>query len=383
VRVLTVFALVLGAAATLAACKFPELPPLDDIDAPPGDGDGGNIDADNTDARPTTVQAIAVATDYGSPGRLGLFDIATHALVSNNVTTAALANDPSARFIGDEVYIVNRYMGGTVVVLDPDDWSMVFSGTIGPSSNPQDVAVVGTKLFVPALATNGLRILDRSNPGTIRSVDLSSLDSADGLPDCTSAYAVGNTVVVVCGILDASFAPRGPGQVVYIDATTETVITTRAMPVTNPLGLLQATPPAGPLAGDLLMPSADFSPPNDGCLMRIPTTPGNPTCLVTNATIGSNVDAMAPSVNGAVVYMVAAGQVRAYDVLGSSLGTGGVAGTNYTALGVCPDDTIIVGASMGSPQGIRMFRNSIELTTAAIDLGKPPAFGNSINCYRR
>jgi hypothetical protein len=378
VRALTVFALVAAAAAALAACKFPELPPLDDIDAPPGDGDGGN-----TDARPPMVTAVAVGTDYGSPGRLSLLDIATHSLVNSSVGTAALANDPSIRFIGDEVYVVNRYMGGTVVVLDPDDWSTVFNGTIGPTSNPQDVAVVGTKLFVPTLATNGVRVLDRANPATIRSIDLSSLDSVDGLPDCTSAIAVGNTVIVACGILDNNFQPRGPGRVVYIDADAETVINTRPMPVTNPLGLLQATPPAGPLGGDVLMPSADFSPPNDGCLMRIPTNPGDPSCLVTNMTIGANVDAMAPSVNGAVIYLAAGGTVRAFDALSSSLGPSGVSSSNATALGVCPDDTIIVGASMGTPTGIRMFRNSIEITTEALDLGKPPAFGNSINCYRR
>jgi hypothetical protein len=131
------------------------------------------------------------------------------------------------------------------------------------------------------------------------------------------------------------------------------------------------------------MPSADFTTPNDGCLMRIHPSAMPPTCLVTNAQIGGNVDAMAPSVNGAVVYMVSAGSVRAYDVLGSSLGPSGVAGNNYSALGVCPDDTIIVGARMGSPTGLRMFRNSIEITTTPLDLGKPPAFGNSISCYRR
>jgi hypothetical protein len=368
------------ATVALAACKFAELPPIDEIDAAGGGDGGGGTDGDNPDARPARVTAVAIGADYSAPARMGSIDIASMVLTPS-LGTGQLATDPTVRFLGDEVWVINRLTGGNVVAFDPDDWTVAFSGGTGAGTNPQDVAVVGNKLFVPALATSGVRVLDRTMPGTIRSIDLSMLDP-DLQPDCVSAYAVGNTVIVACGLMDGN-TPRGNGVIVYIDASTETVAGMRTLPVPNPLGQLRPTPPGGPLTGDLLIAAPDFgAAPNDGCILRIPTTPGTPACLVTNVVLGGNPDAMAPSANGATVWVAVGGRLRGYDVLGSSLAAP-VGVLNLVALDACPDDTIVVGQRPTTGGGVRLYRFDVEQTTAPLDLGEPPGYGNTISCYRR
>ncbi|HUQ06119.1 MAG TPA: hypothetical protein VM261_26630 [Kofleriaceae bacterium] len=374
---------ILVATFVLGACKFAELPPVDEDGASSdatGNGDGGDLDADNTDARPPKVTAVAVGVDYAGAAVMGAIDVASKTLTPS-LGTGQLATDPIVRFLGDEVWVINRLTGGNVVAFDPDDWTVTFSGGTGAGTNPQDVAVVGNKLFVPALATSGVRVLDRLVPGTIRSIDLSALDP-DLQPDCVSAFAVGNTVVVTCGMLDG-FTPRGNGMVVYIDAATETVTAMRALPVPNPLGQLRATPSGPPLAGDLLTAAPDFgAAPNDGCIVRIPTTPGAPSCVVTNTVLGGNPDVMAPSANGATIWLTVNGRMRGYDVLGATLAAP-VGATNLVSLDACPDDTIIVGERPTTGGGVRLYRSDIEQTTAPLMLGKQPGYGNTISCFRR
>ena len=82
----------------------------------------------------------------------------------------------------------------------------------GAGSNPQDVAVVGDKLYVPALGTAGVVVMTRGSTRPTTTIDLTRARDPDGKPDCVSAFAVGNDVYVACGLLDASFRAARPRQ---------------------------------------------------------------------------------------------------------------------------------------------------------------------------
>ncbi|MCP5940153.1 hypothetical protein NL351_30005, partial [Klebsiella pneumoniae] len=77
-----------------------------------------------------------------------------------------------------------------VTVIDAATRAVKLQISTGANSNPQDAAVVGNKIFVPALGSKGVLVITRGS-NTLAEVDLSGLDTVDSKPDCNSAYAVG------------------------------------------------------------------------------------------------------------------------------------------------------------------------------------------------
>src|SRR5262249_27213317 len=152
---------------------------------------------------------------------------------------------------------------------------------------PQDVAVVGNKLYVPVFGGSGVAVLTRGST-TVATIDLSA-DDPDGKPNCISAVAVGSDLYVVCELLDTNNKARGPGKVYVIDTSSDTVQTAKTMTLTykNPFGLLERIPDGAPMAGDLVIPTVGDYPfmTTVGCVERIspgasPTAAG---CLPTDA----------------------------------------------------------------------------------------------------
>jgi hypothetical protein len=250
-----------------AACGDNIAPLAGDPDAAPDPGPDAAV----------TAKAIITAGDFNVTGT-----IATIALPSRTVTANAVAGvaqgDPIIRRFGSEVVIVNRQGGDNVTVLDAATLQLVGEQmATGAGSNPQDVAAVGRKLYLPALGTTGVVVLNRDQPSARTTIDLSALD-ADGRPECNSAYAIDNRVYVVCGILDG-FAVRGNGRVAVIDAATDTVVDDFDLGIQNPNGQVQRTPEGSVFGGDLLIPAVpSYSDFSRGCLAVIPSeSPSAPT----------------------------------------------------------------------------------------------------------
>ena len=108
------------------------------------------IDAPPPDGPPAAPRAVVVAGDFthGDPGVMSVVDLGTLTITNNVAPQGAVDSDPMLRKFGNELFVINR-SDNNITILKASDFSLVEQIATGDNSNPQDVAVVGDKLFVP------------------------------------------------------------------------------------------------------------------------------------------------------------------------------------------------------------------------------------------
>jgi YVTN family beta-propeller protein len=382
---------------SLAACESFHSGSFMQQDAAPPD-----IDGQNADAHIPVPRALATSGDFGSPGvgvlsKLEVTDLG----MTTNVTPGSALGDPVLRQIGNRVYVINRYGSNAITILDAKTLGLVEQISTGTNTNPQDVAVVGTKLYVPARDTAGVLVL---TPGSssITTIDLATpLGDSDGMPDCVSAYAVGNYVYVACD-MQTQFANILDSKVAVIDATSNAVVGSVVTPHKNPLGFFTRAPTGAPYNGDLLIPLGPnlFGDLTEGCVARISTTsPTTPTasCGVTNATLGGfpnglAVDAVHNKLYVAVVEDFGStnpnaprpprNKLRSYDLASQTIAATplSAADQQIVDVAVCPGGDIVATDQKTNAGGLRVWRNGTERTTSAMSIGRPPTT-SALVCY--
>ncbi|HVK73970.1 MAG TPA: hypothetical protein VM734_11655 [Kofleriaceae bacterium] len=373
----------LAAIAAAAACGDNDEIVPDHVDAAPPD-----VDA----AGPPMPTALFVGGDFNVTGVLSRIDVVPRT-VQANVLAMVAGGEPWIRRAGDELLIVNRAMGENVTVLSRRPLQLVDQFGTGGGSNPQDVAAVGGKLYVPALGTAGVVVIDRANRETT-TISLASLDP-DGKPDCVSAHAVGTRLFVACALLDGTFSPRGNGKVAVIDTATDTVVTSFDLPDRNPVGLFVATPATSMFGGDLLIPLVpSFNSFTTGCLARVRTsgTPAANGCAVTNATLEGYVNRVDVAPDGDRAWLVVGayapdfssetGTLRPLDLATGELGAAVTASTSIAVdVAACPGGHVVVSDKATGASGVRLYKDGAEQTTAPLDVGRPPAAPYGLTCY--
>ncbi len=350
-----------------------------------GDGDEGP--PETFDAR-----VFVVGTDFSTAGIASTVYLPSLYVDESSIDGVA-STDPVLRRFGDRVYVVNRFGADNVTIVDADQEQVIAQISTGSGSNPQDVAVVGDKIYVAALGAPGVLVLDASAPqsGVVATIDLSELDPDDGLPNCSSLVAAGGRLYVACQILDdddAMLPARGPGQISVIDTADDSVVTTVALQNPNPLGFVY---PAEVLDGDLVVATVpNFGDLTEGCLERIALSdPPVSSCLIENSELGGYASAVAEASDGALLIAVTEsfdtgdfgplGFVVSYDP------EEGLAGSPMTAsshrpfdVAVCPSGDIAMADAAG---GVRVFSASgQELTSELLDIGLPPA-ARGLTCF--
>lgn len=380
----------LTSAAALAGCGDnaravpPGSGPPADASPPPGDSAPG----------PVVARAVVVAGDFnpGHPGVLSTYDPATGVVHGNAGPAMAVGDDPVLRHLGHELLIVNRADGNNVTILD--DQSLAFKDQLGTgaASNPQDVAVVGDKLYVPTYGTAGVTVLTRGSTAT-SVIDLSA-DDPDGKPNCDSIYLVGSDLYVVCQLLDDTqmfLPPRGPGKVYVVDTATDRVRATLTLGHDNPFSLIEQVPAGAPHAGELVVGTVLFDD-GSGCVERIApgATPRAAGCLVDNADLGGYASRIAfqADVSGALgLFAVPTtfprADLRALDMSTGMLRPGALNASTEIVLDVvvCADGSIIVADPTANANGLRVYQGGTEKTTAALPIGLPPASTHGLVCY--
>lgn len=366
-----------AALAVAGACADDEqISPRPDAAADPGSPDA----ADPPDAAPTST-VFAVAGDFAGTGVAS-----TIVLPSLDVTTNAIAavasDDPVVRSFGDRVYIINRFNHDNITIVDPSGPTLVDQISTGAGSNPQDVAVDGDTLYVAALGAGGVLVLDASDPsgGVQSTIDLSSLDSVDNLPDCGSLYLVGDTLFVACSVLDESFAPRGSGKVAVIDTTNDTLTTTLDLSTQNPFGFFA-------LAGEELLIATvpSFVDLTQGCVEAIDTSgaPSATGCKIQHTATGGFVNGMSYDGTSGTLYLAVTetfgtdGALFSY--AGGTLSSGSIVGDSQVPGGVavCPTGHVVYAEG----GGYRVLdASATEITTAPLDIGLPPVT-NGVTCF--
>lgn len=334
----------------------------------------------------------------GQPGVMSRLSIETLAMHRRVAPAGAIGDDPMLRKFGDELFIVNRSDGNNVTILDAATFELREQLATGAGSNPQDVALVGDKLYVPGFLTKGVVVLSRGTTA-IKTIDLSALDP-DGKPNCNSAYAIDNDVYVTCGLLDENFTARGPGKVVVIDAATDTVRTMLTLTNANPFGTLERVnlPNAVPaVASDLVIETVpDFGDTTKGCVERITpgATPVAAGCLVQNKDIKGTVARLDTQQIGglAVLWMVVTsldadfhlqGNLQAYDMVTKCLWDAPVTATTELIVDAagCPDGSIVVADQTAAGNGLRIYQGNAQMTTTPIPTGLKPGLTRGLACY--
>lgn len=364
----------------------------------------GNVADAPDDAAPAPERAIVVAGDFtpGNPGVLSVLDVGARTIRTNIGPAMAIGNDPVLRHVGSELLVINRGTSNNVTILDANDFSLVEQLGTGASSNPQDAAVIGNKLYVATFGNKGAVMMTRGS-STITEIDL-SVDDPDGKPNCNSIYDVGGELYISCELLDDTqqyLPPRGPGKVYVVNPSSLAVTRTITLANVNPFGLLERLPMFAPNAGDLVIPTIDFAN-GAGCVERI-TTGANAAsagCVVTNADLGnfaSRIDVyaveftgpVAPIVVPAMMYAVvpkadfSGSDLRTYTMEADHVGPDplNAAGQTIGDVAVCPSGNLVVADTTMASAGLRVYQGTTELTTAPLPVGLRPLSTRGVVCY--
>jgi len=347
------------------------------------------------DAAGPGTRAIIAAGDFmpGAAGVLSALSFDPLSVAKRVVRSGSIGSDPVIRRAAGELYVVNRSDGNNVTVLDEVTFKLLAQLGTGAGSNPQDVAVHGDELFVPAFGTAGVVVLSRFGADDRKIIDLSALDP-DGQPNCVSAYAVGDEIYVACEVLDASFRPRGPGQIAVIDATTHAVKTTFPLGAANPFGVFEQLPP-GVLGGDLVIPTVpSFGDFSTGCVERVQTGPAPRAngCVVTNQALGgyaARIDVQL-RFGTPILWLIASkfdtaprGNLQGYDLSTSMLWPNPISPPTQVLadLAVCPNGAIVVADQTLAANGLRVYDGITEQTTEPLSIGLRPGSSHGLACY--
>ena len=356
-------------------------------------GDNLSIRPDGAgpDAAPAPPRAVAVSGNFmpGQPGVMSALDLQAMTVAQRVAPNGAIDSDPILRKFGDELFVINR-SDNNVTVVDAATFAVKEQLATGAGSVPQDVAIAGQKLYVPGFLTAGVVVLTRGTT-TMTMIDLSALDP-DGKPNCISAYTVGTDIYIACELLDANYAPRGPGKIVVIDSATDTVRTMFDLTQRNPFGVFEALPED--MGGGLLMPSYTFGDLTKGCVERIATgaTPSSMGCIVTNSELKGLVNRLEFQRLGStpIVWMVVAwfdpmpiGNLQGFDIETMARWPEPITPTTQLLVdfATCPDGRVVVADQTMDKHGLRVYEGGLELTTDPLAIGLKPASSHGLVCY--
>lgn len=353
-----------------------------EADAQPQPQFDGGIGPDATPASPVTAYALGSGdTGTGILSAISMEDFS----VQQNLIAGVATDDSVMRAYGGKLYLINRQGADNITVVDPASAQLVTQISTGAGTNPQDVAVVGDKLYVCLFNSSDILILDESDAqATPITVDVSSYD-ADGVPNCSSIIEVGGVVYATFGALDAQFTSQA-GKVVVIDPATDTITTDFDLSYKNPLGLMLATRADGPFAGDILVATTEDFGAGVGCVERITTgaTPTSGGCLAEAADLGGFVSSI--SEHDGLAYVLVNTSFTSSKLISVSedgtLGTSSIyPETHYaTDFAQCPDGNFIVNdRNAGNVQLFDLAGNA--LTDDGLDIGLPPAYSGGLLCF--
>jgi hypothetical protein len=179
-------------------------------------------------ANAASTRCFALTTDF-STGSLSVADLDTRA-VSQDV--ASVGSDAVARWYQGLLYVVNRFGGDNVQVIDPaQGYATIRQFSVGNGSNPQDIAFVSpTKAYVSRYGSSDLLVVNPSSPtgGPMTPISLAAFADGDGLPEMARLFRYDRWLFVACQRL-TNFQPSNPSLVVVVDTQADTVYDVNAL----------------------------------------------------------------------------------------------------------------------------------------------------------
>jgi hypothetical protein len=175
---------------------------------------------------PACGRLVVVTTDFQS-GSIAIADADSSFRVVRDLT--AIHSDAVARSFGDKTYVVNRFGGDNIQVLDSRaGFTTLRQFSVGEGSNPQDIVVLSEdRAYVSRLNAATLLEVDPSTGGTRGEVSLAGLADPDGTPDMAGLAFEEPYLYVAVQRLDyggGTFLPVPPSMLAVVDTRTNELV---------------------------------------------------------------------------------------------------------------------------------------------------------------
>jgi hypothetical protein len=179
-------------------------------------------------AKGSTSFAFITTTDYQTGSSSTIWFDGTH---STDQNVAAVHSDAVPRYFDGLIYVVNRFGGDNIQVLDPSNgFGAVRQFSLDNRPDPHDILVINeTKAYVTLYNSTELLVMNPSNGIHTGTIDLSSLADGDGIPEMDRMLRIDDRVFVSIQRLDRNtqfWDPVGESYVAVVDITTDELVDT-------------------------------------------------------------------------------------------------------------------------------------------------------------
>ena len=326
-------------------------------------------------------QALVVTSDYRT-GSYAWIDLDDHSVQQSE---RALHPDAVCRTdaITGAAFLIARFAGDSITVLDPAYSSKIDNQySVGPGSNPQDMAVVSPeRAYVSRLAEETLLVVQPLTGKQLGQVDLSAWADEDGLAEPGWIVADGDKIWIALNRL-VDFQPSGSSTVLRLHAASGEVEAEIVLSGTNPFARMRLAPGPGKI---VIGQSGRFGQLDGGVELLDPADDSLSGFVISEQALGGDItDALLLS-NDRGYAVVGEAQpdgsavtrlVRFDPTTGSVTAVLDQAeGFDHSFIELSPDgEQLWVSDRRRSSPGVRIFdtADDQELTQDPIDLGLPP-----------
>ena len=140
---------------------------------------------------------------------------------------AMVGSDASLRWWAGRLYVVNRYGGDNVQVIDPATYATVRQFSVGNGSNPHDIAFASaTRAYVTRYDATDLWIVNPATGAHTGTISLAGFADADGNPEMDRLMMAGPLLFVSLERIDRDhgYAPADTALVAVIDTRADTLL---------------------------------------------------------------------------------------------------------------------------------------------------------------
>lgn len=169
------------------------------------------------------TKAFVFGTDW-TTGSLSAVDLSPR---TNHCDVASPGSDASLRFWGDRLYVVNRFGGDNVQVVNPATYATTFQFSVGNGSNPHDIAFASaTKAYVTRFESADLWIVNPQTGAHTGTISLAPFADGDGIPEMDRLMMVGPLLFVSLERIDrpGGYVPDDTALVAVIDTRADTLV---------------------------------------------------------------------------------------------------------------------------------------------------------------
>jgi hypothetical protein len=310
---------------------------------------------------------------------------------STKLGVAPIHGDAVARYFDGLIYVVNRFGGDNIQVINPGDgFAPVRQFSVAAGSDPHDIAVVSpTKAYVTRYNSTEIWIVNPSTGTQTGAIDLAALADGDGIPEIDHMTKVGDSLFVTVQRIDRNtpgWDPVGLSYMAVIDVTTDALVDTD--PNTSgvqPISLAGTNPFSdiviNPATGTLCVANVGKWGAADGGVETInPITLASEGIVFSGATINGDITdvVIVTASQGYVIFTDASfnNTLQGFNPLTGAAGAVVYAPGGFVLQDVelSPMGQLFLTDRTATKPGIRIYDagTGTEMTTDPVDVGLPP-----------